>query len=288
MKPTPHIQDLLALMARLRDPEHGCAWDIKQTFASIAHCTVEEAYEVLDAIARGDMDDLQEELGDVLLQVVFHAHMASEQGMFNFGDVVEGLMTKLIRRHPHVFEKPTELGKPQTPQDVKGLWDKIKAQEKREKQEKQEKRENQTTDQSINAIDAIDELGFLDRVPAYLPPMQRAQKLTKRAAEVGFDWPDASDVIAKIHEELMECEQAHRDNDKDALQDEIGDLLFAVINFARHAKIDPELALSRTNHKFVSRFGFIEQNLKKQDKTLQDASLVEMESLWQQAKKQLV
>ena len=285
MTPTPHIHDLLALMARLRDPQHGCAWDIKQTFASLAHCTIEEAYEVVDAIARGDLCDLQDELGDLLLQVIFHAQMAKEQGAFDFGDIVEGLMTKLIRRHPHIFEQNVDSDKPQTSQEVKLVWDQIKVQEKRDKQLKRDQLAMEIGEQ-VRTQQLTDEPYFLDKVPSHLPPIQRANKLTKRAAEVGFDWPDSKDVVAKIREELIECEQAIATNDDLALEDEIGDLLFAVINLARHVQVDPEIALGRTNHKFISRFGFIEQSLKKQNTTLDDASLVAMEALWQKAKKQ--
>ncbi|WP_201860102.1 nucleoside triphosphate pyrophosphohydrolase [Microvirga soli] len=271
MKPSTDITRLLEIMAALRTPGTGCPWDLEQDFASITPYTLEEAYEVVDAIERGDLADLRDELGDLLLQVVFHARMAEEQGAFAFGDVVEAITRKLIRRHPHVFGSTTDL----SPAEVKSLWDSIKAEEKAER-----KAERARMGLSPEAHEA----GFLGGIPTALPALTRAQKLTSKAAKVGFDWPDASQVIHKIHEELDEVKEAASSKDRDRIEDEIGDLLFSVTNLARHFAIEPERALRRTNAKFERRFRAVEQGLGKQDRSLDDATLEEMERLWVEAK----
>ncbi|MDF2689375.1 MAG: nucleoside triphosphate pyrophosphohydrolase [Microvirga sp.] len=271
MKPSTDITRLLEIMAALRTPGTGCPWDLEQTFASITPYTLEEAYEVVDAIERGDLADLRDELGDLLLQVIFHARMAEEQGAFAFGDVVEAITKKLIRRHPHVFGSTKDL----SPAEVKSLWDSIKAEEKAER-----KAERARMGLSPEAHEA----GFLGGIPTALPALTRAQKLTAKAAKVGFDWPDATQVIDKIHEELDEVKEAASSKDRDRIEDEIGDLLFSVTNLARHFGIDPERALRRTNAKFERRFRAVEQGLVEQDRSLDEASLEEMERLWVAAK----
>jgi ATP diphosphatase len=271
MKPSSDISRLLEIMAALRKPETGCPWDLEQNFSSIAPYTLEEAYEVVDAIERGDLADLRDELGDLLLQVVFHARMAEEQGAFSFPDVVEVITRKLIRRHPHVFGNTKEL----SPEEVKNLWDAIKGEEKAERRAAREK---------MGLAPEAHEAGFLGGVPTALPALTRAQKLTAKAAKVGFDWPDAVQVIDKIHEELEEVKEASSSGDRDRIEDEIGDLLFSVTNLARHFHIDPERALRRTNSKFERRFRAIETALGQQNRSLDEASLDEMETLWVAAK----
>ncbi|HZH12623.1 MAG TPA: nucleoside triphosphate pyrophosphohydrolase [Microvirga sp.] len=271
MKPSSDIARLLEIMAALRTPETGCPWDLEQDFASIAPYTLEEAYEVVDAIERGDLADLRDELGDLLLQVVFHARMAEEQGAFAFPDVVEAITRKLIRRHPHVFGEAKDLA----PEQVKAIWDEIKREEKVERRQAREK---------MGLPPEAHETGFLGGIPAALPALTRAQKLTTKAAKVGFDWPDATQVIDKIHEELEEVKEASSSGNRDHIEDEIGDLLFSVTNLARHFGIDPEAALRRTNAKFERRFGAVEDSLKARGRSLSDASLEEMEELWIQAK----
>ena len=258
MTPSRDIGRLLDIMAALRDPRTGCPWDKEQTFATIAPYTIEEAYEVADAIARGDLDHLPDELGDLLLQVVFHARMAEEAGRFDFGDVVEAITTKLIRSHPHVFGDARDL----SPGEVKGLWEEIKRSERKGREAG----------------------GVLAGVPAALPALTRADKLTRKAATVGFDWPDAGQVIAKIREELAEVEHALA-HEPDEVAGEIGDLLFAVANLARHAGVDPEGALRGTNAKFERRFGFVEQALAVQGSSPKEAGLDRMEALWGEAKR---
>ncbi|MDF2811047.1 MAG: nucleoside triphosphate pyrophosphohydrolase [Microvirga sp.] len=270
MTPSSDISRLLEIMAALRAPGSGCPWDLEQTFASITPYTIEEAYEVADAIQRGDLADLRDELGDLLLQVVFHAQMASEQGAFGFGDVVEAITTKLIRRHPHVFDAARNL----SPAEVKRLWDEIKLAEKRERREARVKM----------GMPAEPDEGFLGGIPAALPALTRAQKLTAKAAKVGFDWPNAAQVVDKIHEELDEVGEAAASGNRDRIEDEIGDLLFAAANLARHYGIDPETALRRTNAKFERRFGAVEKALALEGRTLNDASLEAMEELWVAAK----
>jgi len=271
MKPSSDIVRLLEIMAALRTPATGCPWDLEQDFASIAPYTLEEAYEVVDAIERGDMADLKDELGDLLLQVVFHARMAEEQGAFAFPDVVEAISRKLVRRHPHVFGDTRDL----SPREVKNLWDEIKREEKAERRAARE---------AMGLPAEAHEAGFLGGIPASLPALTRAQKLTARAAKVGFDWPDAMQVIEKIHEELEEVKEASSSGERDRIEDEIGDLLFSVANLARHFGIDPEQALRRTNAKFERRFTSVERALRDQGRSLDEASLDEMEELWVEAK----
>src|SRR3954463_10314485 len=267
MTPSRDIHALLELMARLRTPGSGCPWDLEQTFATIAPYTIEEAYEVVDAIARGDLHDLCDELGDLLLQVVFHARMAEEQGVFAFGDVVEAIMRKMIRRHPHVFaDKDGHI----TPSDVKGTWDRIKAEEKAERAGRRGTVPTATS--------------LLSDVKAGQPALARALGLQRKASSVGFDWNDPRAVLAKIREEADEIEAALDRGDKAEMAAETGDLLFAVVNLARHVDADPDLALRATNAKFERRFGYIERALAAQGRTLEEASLEEMDALWNEAK----
>lgn len=271
MTPSKDISRLIEIMAALRAPGTGCPWDLEQDFASIAPYTIEEAYEVADAIQRGDMDDLRDELGDLLLQVVYHAQMAQEEGEFAFGDVVEAVTAKMIRRHPHVFGDRTarEAGM------AKGMWEEIKAQEKAGKRESRLAR----------GLDPEDHgKGFLDSVPLALPALTRALKLQEKAARVGFDWGDATPVLDKIEEEIGELREALAGGDVAAIRDEFGDMLFALANLGRHLGLDPEAALTGTNEKFRSRFHHVERTLANQGRSLEDATLEEMEALWQQAK----
>lgn len=265
MKPARDIQRLLDIMAALRTPVTGCPWDLKQDFASIAPYTIEEAYEVADAIARSDLDDLKDELGDLLLQVVFHARMAQEQGAFDFGDVVQSVTEKLIRRHPHVFGDTRHL----TPDAVKGLWDKIKADEKAERQARR----------GVAA-----EAGALAGMPAGLPALMRALKLQQKASKVGFDWNDPKAVLDKIREETDEIDATLEAGDRVAAAGEIGDLMFALVNLARHLDVDADAALRATNAKFERRFAAIENALARSGKALPEASLAEMDALWDQVK----
>jgi nucleoside triphosphate diphosphatase len=266
--PSRDIARLLAIMAALRTPGSGCPWDLEQDFATIAPYTIEEAYEVAEAIARGDLLDLKDELGDLLLQVVFHARMAEEAGAFDFGDVVASITGKLIRRHPHVFGDARDL----SPAGVKALWGEIKEAEKAERRrERGESEEPAAT-------------GLLAGVPAGLPALARAEKLTRKAATVGFDWPDAAQVVGKIEEEVREVREALQAGSRGAIEDEIGDLLFAAVNLARHAGVDPESALRGANAKFERRFRAVEQALAAGGRTPADASLDDMEDLWVKAK----
>ncbi|MBA4208103.1 MAG: nucleoside triphosphate pyrophosphohydrolase [Parvibaculum sp.] len=257
------IDRLLAIMARLRDPQDGCPWDIEQNFASIAPYTIEEAYEVADAIERGDMDDLKDELGDLLLQVVFHARMAEEAGLFAFDDVADAISAKMTRRHPHVFGSEGE----RMSGEVKTRWEEIKAEEK--------------------AAKGVASASILDDVPLALPALARAVKLQNRAARVGFDWPDTSLVIDKLNEEMLELSaEIAKGGDPDRLEDEMGDLLFVYANLARHMKVDPEAALRRANAKFRRRFGRIEEKLAALGKRPEDSTLEEMDNLWNEAKRE--
>ncbi|RWD57075.1 MAG: nucleoside triphosphate pyrophosphohydrolase [Mesorhizobium sp.] len=271
MKPSKDISRLIEIMAALRAPKTGCPWDIEQNFSSIAPYTIEEAYEVADAIARGDLDDLREELGDLLLQVVYHAQMAEEAGEFAFGDVVEAITSKMIRRHPHVFgdEKARSAGM------AKGMWEKIKAAEKADKRNARIAR----------GLDPEDHgKGYLDSVPVALPALTRALKLQEKAARIGFDWSEAAPILDKIEEEIGELREALAGGDAAPIKDEFGDMLFAVVNLGRHLKLDAEAALSGTNEKFRSRFHYVERALEAKDSSLEEAMLDEMEALWQQAK----
>ena len=273
MTPARDISRLIEIMAALRTPKSGCPWDLEQDFATIAPYTIEEAYEVADAIARHDLNDLRDELGDLLLQVVFHARMAQEQGAFDFADVVEAITAKLIRRHPHVFGDARDL----TPDAVKDLWHDIKAQEKAEKAEK-------AASAGRGAHAEAQPEGALAGVPVALPALTRALKLQQKASQVGFDWNDPRAVLAKIREEADEIEAALDAGHKRDAAAETGDLLFAVVNLARHLDADPESILRMTNQKFERRFASIERALAARDKTPTQATLAEMDALWDAAK----
>ncbi len=277
MTPSRDIGRLLDIMAALRTPQTGCPWDLAQDFSTIAPYTLEEAYEVADAIARGDLADLREELGDLLLQVVFHARMAEEQGAFDFGDVVASITEKLIRRHPHVFGDERQ----HTPQAVEGLWERIKAREKEDKAAR-------------NGGNATE--GALAGVPVTLPALTRALKLQSKASKVGFDWNDPRAVLRKIREEADEIEA---ELDRPPLVPpplagegwvgaaaEVGDLLFAAVNLARHLRADPEAVLRATNRKFERRFATIERALAARGKSPAESTLAEMDALWDEAKAQ--
>ncbi len=270
MQPSRDIRRLIEIMAALRDPIAGCPWDIEQTFASIAPFTIEEAYEVADVIERGAIEDLREELGDLLLQVVFHAQMAEEAGMFDFGGVVEAITAKLVRRHPHVFGD----AEARNSMAVKALWGRIKADEKRAKSEARANR----------GLSGEAAAGALDGVPLSMPALTRAMKLQERASKVGFDWNDVRAVMAKVREELAEVEAEIAKGSAQSLAGEVGDLLFAAVNLARHVKVDPEAALRGANAKFERRFGHIENRLAEEGRTPEKSSLDEMESLWLEAK----
>lgn len=250
---------LLDIMRRLRDPVSGCPWDLEQTFATIAPYTVEEAYEVADAIERGDMGDLRDELGDLLFQAVFHAQMAQEQGQFDFADVAQAICDKMLRRHPHVFGEADA----RTSAEQTDAWEVIKAGERAAK------------DKAAS---------ILDDIPASLPAMTRAVKLTKRAARVGFDWPNTTEVVAKLREELAELEVEIDAGDQAKAREELGDLLFVVANLARKLDIEPEDALRSANAKFVRRFSYIERSLADQGRTPDQSDLAEMDGLWNAAK----
>jgi ATP diphosphatase len=264
MTPSRDVGRLLEIMAALRTPKTGCPWDLEQNFATIAPYTLEEAYEVADAIARGDLTDLKEELGDLLLQVVFHARMAEEQRAFDFSDVVQAITEKLIRRHPHVFGDERS----QTPEAVKGLWERIKTEEKA-------------------ARGGTKQDGALAGVPVALPALTRALKLQEKAGRVGFDWNDPRAVLHKIREETDEIEDALDNPAADTAEAaaEVGDLLFAAVNLARHLHADPEALLRQTNRKFERRFAAIETALAAKGRAPQDATLAEMDALWDEAKR---
>lgn len=265
------LDDLLHLMARLRDPQNGCPWDLKQSYATIVPYTLEEAYEVADAIERGDFDHLREELGDLLFQVVYYAQLAREEGRFEFDAVVDGITRKLVRRHPHVFPDGDLYGKPDAAKlaeaAVKQRWEELKAEER-----------------AAKAAEPV-QLSLLDDVPNALPALSRAAKLQKRASQVGFDWADALPVVDKVREELDEVLEAMAGGDAQAQAEEVGDLLFVVVNLARKLKIDPETALRAANGKFERRFRYIETALRDQGRSLEDSSLEEMDELWGAAKR---
>lgn len=252
------IDRLLDVMARLRDPETGCPWDVTQTSRSIAQYTIEEAYEVVDAIEHGNVEELKSELGDLLLQVVFHAQMAKEAGQFTFDDVAQSISEKMELRHPHIFGDLKGI----SAEDVRINWENLKEQERR-----------------ANA-----QTGTLDGIALALPALVRAYKLQKRASRVGFDWNDPAKVMDKIQEECAELIEAQGSLSPDKIEDEFGDILFAVVNLGRHLGVEAENALKRTNAKFTKRFAFIEEQLTAQGKTIVDASLDDMEELWQAAK----
>ncbi len=270
MKPSKDIIRLIEIMAALRHRETGCPWDVEQDFASIAPYTIEEAYEVADAIERGDHEDLREELGDLLLQVVYHTRMAEEQELFGFGDVVEAITEKMIRRHPHVFgdKEARSAGM------AKGAWERIK---KLEKEQKAGRRQ-------AAGLPEKDNSGLLADIPASMPSLVRALKLQQKASRVGFDWNDPLAVIAKTREELDELEIELNAGNRDNIHGEIGDVFFNLINLARHFDIDAEAAIRSTNEKFLKRFTHIETELAKKNISLDSASLDEMEALWQAAK----
>lgn len=267
------IQALLSVMAQLRNPDGGCPWDLEQDFKSIMPYTLEEAYEVADAIERHNLVDLREELGDLLLQVVFHAQMASEQQAFDFSDVVQGIVEKMIRRHPHVFgdEESKSAGA------VAGRWEQIKAEEKAAKRKA-----------AFGDKQAVPTESILNDVPVTMPGLTQAVKLQKKAAKVGFDWPDTSLVIDKLNEEMLELSQevtnAPRDTSK--IEDELGDILFVYANLARHLGVDPEAAIRRTNQKFRRRFGRIEELLSTKGKAFEEMDLAGLDLLWDQAKEE--
>jgi nucleoside triphosphate diphosphatase len=267
MKPSRDIQALIDVMAALRTPGSGCPWDLEQTFATIAPYTIEEAYEVADAIARDDLDDLRDELGDLLLQVAYHARIAEERGAFSFADVVEAITAKMIRRHPHVFGPNAG----PTPQDVIDRnWSRIKTEEKAER---------------VARRGAVGEPpSLLASVKPGVPALTRALELQKQAATVGFDWDDPRAVIKKLREETDEIEAALDAGETAQVVDEIGDLLFVAVNLARHMKADPEAALRNTNAKVMKRFAHIERALATRGKTLEQSSLAEMDELWNEAK----
>ncbi len=270
MEPSRNIDRLLEIMAALRDPETGCPWDVEQDFRSIAPYTLEEVYEVLDAIEREDADDLREELGDLLLQVVFHSRMAEEEGSFAFGDVVEAITRKMIRRHPHVFGDVEA----RSAGMAKGSWNRIKAEEKAERTERRARL----------GLDTAEKSGFLDDIPRAFPALLRALKLQQKAAKVGFDWTEAAPILDKIAEETAELKEAMAVRDKAHRAEEYGDLLFAMVNLGRHLDIDPETALIAANDKFARRFHFIENKLDRSGSSLEKAGLEEMEAIWTEAK----
>ncbi len=287
------IADLIEVMAALRTPVTGCPWDLEQTFATIVPYTLEEAYEVADAIHRNDMIDLKEELGDLLLQVVYHARMAEEEGAFDFDDVADAITRKMLRRHPHVFGTPEE--RAAGPQ--KGSWDRIKAEEKKEK----------AAERKAAGLpeEAPNESEVLAGVPAAMPALIRAVKLQDKAAKVGFDWPSLAPVFDKMREELREFEEValgadpratdHSEQpqdqpaaadpaDKNRIEEEFGDLLFVMANVARHLKLDPEAALRSANEKFRRRFAHIEARLAESGRSPSDSDLQEMDALWDEAR----
>lgn len=267
-----NINDLLYLMSRLRDPETGCPWDIKQSFATIVPHTLEEAYEVADTIEREDWSHLNDELGDLLFQVIFYAQLGKESQRFDFSSIVTNLVTKLIRRHPHVFPDGTltscrgdlEISEEQ----IKQTWETIKKQERDLKGESNKKSR------------------VLEDVPRALPALSRAAKLQKRAAQVGFDWDRAEDVLDQIEEELQEVREAIKSGNKEAILDEMGDLIFAQVNLARHLGVNPEDAVRSTNQKFERRFNYIEDVVNSENKNWQEYSLEELDTFWDQAKKE--
>ena len=258
------MEKLLQIMAALRDPETGCPWDKKQTFETIVPYTLEEAYEVADAIEQGDMHELKSELGDLLFQVVFYAQMASEQGDFDFADVVEAVSEKLTRRHPHVFA-----GESYDDEDrLVDAWEQSKAAER-------------------DRLASTEQASVLDGVARALPALKRAQKLQKRAARVGFDWPEVAPVIAKIEEEISELKQAMLQKNQAAITEESGDVLFSCVNLLRHLNVDAEEALRACNQKFENRFNYIETTLNQKNRQFDSCSLDELEMLWQEAKTRL-
>jgi ATP diphosphatase len=261
------LADFLAVMAVLRDPERGCRWDAEQDFQTITPYTIEEAYEVADAIARGDMADLKDELGDLLLQVVYHAQMAAEAGEFDFAGIADGVARKMIRRHPHVFGDADGHRADLVP----GLWDRVKAEEAAAKL-------------AADGAGSAKDIGLLDGIPLALPALTRSVKLQRKAAKVGFDWDAAPLILDKLREEMAEFEAEIIAGKREEMEEEFGDLLFVLTNLARHLSIDPESALRAANRKFERRFTHIESRLRASGRSLEGASLAEMEELWVEAK----
>ena len=290
IEPSKDVVRLIEIMAALRTPVTGCPWDLEQNFATIAPYTIEEAYEVADAIARRDLADLREELGDLLLQVVYHARLAEEERAFDFGDVVEGITAKMIRRHPHVFgdEEARSVG------IAKGFWERIKAEEKAEKADARA-RLARATSNAHRVAETAQPSTVLSDVPVGLPALTRAIKLQEKAARVGFDWPSLAPVFEKMREELGEFEAValphdprgpavSPDRDTARVSEEFGDLLFVMANVARHLSIDPEAALRAANDKFTHRFGGVEARLAERGKTPAQSDLAEMDALWDAVK----
>lgn len=290
MQPSQDVGRLIEIMRALRDPNDGCPWDIEQTFDTIVPYTIEETYEVVDAIERRDPEDLREELGDLLLQVVYHAQLASELGLFEFGDVVETITRKMIRRHPHVFGD----AEARSARSAKGQWNKIKAEEKAERAEARRERQEAASQRPgpENGHEAWFELGApsggmegqLASVPGSFPALMLAQKVQEAAAKVGFDWTVPAPIFDKIEEETEELRVAVASEQRDAQEDELGDLLFSVVNLSRRLEIDPDAALRRTVRKFRTRFSHMEQQAASETQSLADLSLEELESLWVAAK----
>ena len=274
-------QRLLAIMAQLRDKDSGCPWDVKQTMESLTRYTIEEAYEVADAIANGDMGEIKDELGDLLFQVVFYAQIASEQSEFNFDDVARGISDKLVRRHPHVFgDGDNNLGskvQKLSHESLNAQWDAIKAQEKLAKKQSQS---STSVHEKENA-----NISILDNVPSGMPALMHAQKLQKACAKVGFDWPEVTPVLEKVREEVDEiAQEVGIENNHAAIEEEIGDALFAMVNLSRHLNVDADTALRKASHKFASRFKGVEQLAHTKGNDLNSLTLDEMEALWQQVK----
>lgn len=261
------VEQLRSIMKRLRDPSTGCAWDVKQTFETIAPFTIEEAYEVADAIERKDLVDLKDELGDLLFQVIFHSQMADEMGVFNFDDVAESIVEKMIRRHPHVFGNKTYSSE----EELKAAWEAIKSQERSEK-DSRSRGEDKLPDSA------------LDGVARNLPALKQADKIQKRAARVGFDWTELASVWEKLEEEISEVKQAIDSQSQEAIEDEIGDLFFTAVNLARHCSVDSEQAMRRATAKFETRFRQVEQLASSRGQKLNSMSLTELDALWEDAK----
>ncbi|PKM38012.1 MAG: nucleoside triphosphate pyrophosphohydrolase [Gammaproteobacteria bacterium HGW-Gammaproteobacteria-10] len=260
-----NTEKLLGIMAQLRSPDGGCAWDIEQDFYSLIPYTIEEAYEVADAIERGDLDDLRLELGDLLLQVVFHSRIAEERGLFDFEQVAGSIAEKLVRRHPHVFGDAVY----QSDEERKQAWEQAKLEERQSKR-------------SAELPDSV-----LDGVPGNLPALVQCEKIQNRAASHGFDWPEVLPVFDKVTEELEEVREAWESGDQAHIQEEIGDLLLVAVNLARHLKVNPEIALRESTKKFSSRFQYIEKHVQESGRDLRDCKLAELDALWNQAKQAL-
>jgi len=279
------ISELIEVMAQLRHPENGCAWDVEQTFSTIAPYTIEEAYEVLDAIEREDMVDLRDELGDLLLQVVFHARMAEEVDEFRFEDVVQSIVDKMIRRHPHVFGVDGDpANKPvyANTLELKQAWESKKSEERLQKAANSAKanKNYEATDKPVS-----DKLtSHLDGIANSLPALTKAAKIQRRAARVGFDWDSLEGVLAKVDEELAELRAAIAENKPEAIAEEVGDFLFTAVNLCRHCKVEPEQSLRDSTNKFSARFRHMESLVNNQRRLLEDQSAEEFEVLWQHAK----